>query len=413
MKLLKRIVSLTLIAGVLCSCLLITPTNAEKITNATIESYEQQLEENKKKQEEYLAKLEAMKNDQAAAFEQKAVIDKAIEANLVQKNLIESLIAELETEIEALNEQEILIKNEMENRKQIFLKRMAAMQEEGNASYLDLVLSAKDITDFLSRLDYVNSMLEYDQKLIDELEQDQEKLEVNRAEKETALASQKAAMEALDLEIKKFEDLQAEQQANLDYIASNIKEQQDLIDEGDRLMEELDSDLQNELAEEKRRQELAAEAEKNQQENDPDTTPTPKPPVNNGTYIRPLATGYVSSPFGGRYLNGVWEYHYAVDIAASTGTPIYAVANGTVLRSEWHDSYGYYVIIDHGIDKDGNHIATLYAHMSVKYAVAGTTVNQGDVIGLVGNTGYSFGSHLHFEFRINGVRSDPNPYVPI
>ncbi len=411
MKLLKKIVSLAVITGILCSCFLITPTNADKITNATIESYEQQLAENKKKQEQYLNDLEKLKDNQAAAFEQKAIIDKAIEANLIQRKLIDDLIKELEAEIEELNKQEIKIKEEMESRKQIFLKRMAAMQEEGNASYLDLVLSAKDITDFLSRLDYVNSMLEYDQKLIEDLEKDQEMLNANREEKKTAIASQNALIEQLDIEMEEFKKIEKEQQDNLDAIAANISYQQGLIKDGEQKLEEINVELENELAEEKRRQELEAEAAKKEPVNGDNPNPTPKPPVATGKFMWPLTTGYISSHYGYRTYPDK-DFHGATDIAAPTGTPIYASASGTVLRSEWHDSYGYYVLINHGLDENGNQITTLYAHMSVKFAVAGREVSQGEIIGQVGNTGYSFGSHLHFEYRINGQRVDPEDYVP-
>lgn len=411
MKLLKKVVSLAVITGILCSCFLITPTNADKITNATIESYEQQLAENKKKQEQYLEELKNLQDAQAAAFEQKAIIDKAIEANLVQRNLIDNLIKELEAEIAELDKQEIQLKEEMENRKQIFLKRMAAMQEEGNASYLDLVLSANDITDFLARLDYVNSMLEYDQKLIEDLEKDQEKLNANREEKKTAIASQTALIEQLDLEMEEFKEIEAKQKANLDAIASDINYQQDVINKGNQLLEEINNDIEKELAEEQRRQELAAEAAKKEEQNGDSSNPTPKPPVATGKFMWPLTTGYISSHFGYRTYPDK-DFHGATDIAAPTGTPIYASAGGTVMRSEWHDSYGYYVLINHGLDEKGNQITTLYAHMSVKFAVAGREVTQGEIIGQVGNTGYSFGSHLHFEYRINGQRMDPENYVP-
>ena len=105
-------------------------------------------------------------------------------------------------------------------------------------------------------------------------------------------------------------------------------------------------------------------------------------------------------------LNRYQDYHAATDNAAPHGTEIYASNGGVVLRSEWHDSYGYYVLIDHG-----NGISTLYAHMSLLNVSAGQTVSQGQVIGYVGNTGYSFGAHLHFEYRINGERVDAEQYV--
>lgn len=101
--------------------------------------------------------------------------------------------------------------------------------------------------------------------------------------------------------------------------------------------------------------------------------------------------------------------HRGIDIAWNgiSGTNINAVRSGTVVASGWHDSWGYYVKIDHG-DK----LHTLYAHMistpSVSY---GASVSQGGVIGRVGNTGESYGAHLHFEVYLNGTRVNPRPYL--
>ena len=78
-----------------------------------------------------------------------------------------------------------------------------------------------------------------------------------------------------------------------------------------------------------------------------------------------------------------------------------AAAAGTVIISQWSDSYGYYVVIDHG------NSTTLYAHMSRLNVSVGQYVNQGDTVGNVGSTGLSTGNHLHFEISINGSRIDP------
>ena len=122
-----------------------------------------------------------------------------------------------------------------------------------------------------------------------------------------------------------------------------------------------------------------------------------------------------SSPFPGKnplnYIN--WEYngndHFGMDMTWSgiAGTSISAVKAGTVVRSGWHDSWGYHVKIDHG-----NNLATLYAHMQTSPSVAnGAKVSQGQVIGKVGSTGYSTGPHLHFEVYVNGTRVNPKPYL--
>lgn len=98
--------------------------------------------------------------------------------------------------------------------------------------------------------------------------------------------------------------------------------------------------------------------------------------------------------------------HKGVDLAAPTGTPIYATADGIVGRADWFSSYGLYVSIDHGAD-----LETRYAHMSRLAVAEGDRVNKGDIIGYVGSTGRSTGPHLHYEVRVDGVAVDPIPYM--
>lgn len=98
--------------------------------------------------------------------------------------------------------------------------------------------------------------------------------------------------------------------------------------------------------------------------------------------------------------------HKGVDLAAPTGTPIYATADGVVGRADWFSSYGLFVSLDHGGD-----LETRYAHMSKLAVGAGDTVRKGDIIGYVGSTGRSTGPHLHYEVRIDGVAVNPIPYM--
>ena len=98
--------------------------------------------------------------------------------------------------------------------------------------------------------------------------------------------------------------------------------------------------------------------------------------------------------------------HKGIDLAISAGTPIYAVAGGTVVSSKYDGNYGNCVVIDHG-----NGIQTRYAHASVLRVSAGTVVKQGDLLALVGSTGQSTGNHLHFEVTVNGNRVNPAPYI--
>ena len=112
--------------------------------------------------------------------------------------------------------------------------------------------------------------------------------------------------------------------------------------------------------------------------------------------------GTVTSNFGYRW----GRLHAGIDIGAPTGTPIRAAKSGTVTAADWNGSYGKCVDISHG-----NGEMTRYGHCSQLLVSAGQTVSQGEVIALVGNTGRSTGSHLHFEVRINGTAYDPRNYL--
>ena len=118
-----------------------------------------------------------------------------------------------------------------------------------------------------------------------------------------------------------------------------------------------------------------------------------------------IGSGSFIFPTGNTSLSGFdfSSYHLAIDLAAGTGDPIYASDYGTVVYAGWNDSgYGNLVVIDHG-----NGYETLYAHLSQVYVYCGQGVYQGQVIGSAGDTGRSYGSHLHFEVRLNGGFVNP------
>ena len=122
----------------------------------------------------------------------------------------------------------------------------------------------------------------------------------------------------------------------------------------------------------------------------------------------PVTTARMSSGYGMRThpVLGRRKGHKGVDLAAPTGTPIYATADGTVSRANRFSSYGKYVSIEHG-----GEMQTRYAHMSRIAVAQGDRVRKGDVIGYVGSTGRSTGPHLHYEVRIAGKAVDPAPFM--
>ncbi len=118
--------------------------------------------------------------------------------------------------------------------------------------------------------------------------------------------------------------------------------------------------------------------------------------------------GWVSSPFGSRSspFSRKREFHKGLDIKARAGAAIQAPAKGVVIFAGWHGAYGKTIIINHG-----NGITTRYAHMQRFVLEEGDTIMRGDLIGYVGSTGRSTGTHLHYEVMLNGVCVNPMQYI--
>jgi murein DD-endopeptidase MepM/ murein hydrolase activator NlpD len=123
----------------------------------------------------------------------------------------------------------------------------------------------------------------------------------------------------------------------------------------------------------------------------------------------PSAAGFIW-PVNGVVVSGYgWRWgrmHEGIDISASSGTPIWAAAAGTVIYAGWLGGYGNLVVVDHG-----NGLSTAYAHASAILVGVGQQVAQGETVSLVGSTGNSSGPHLHFEVRVNGAAVDPLLYL--
>lgn len=124
--------------------------------------------------------------------------------------------------------------------------------------------------------------------------------------------------------------------------------------------------------------------------------------------LMPVEIARMSSDFGMRThpVLGSRRNHNGVDLAAPTGTPVYATADGYVARASRWSSYGNYIQIEHGGD-----MHTRYAHLSGYNVAEGQYVRKGELIGFVGSTGRSTGPHLHYEVRVAGQAVDPRPYM--
>lgn len=123
--------------------------------------------------------------------------------------------------------------------------------------------------------------------------------------------------------------------------------------------------------------------------------------------IMPVETSRLSSSYGMRNhpVLGGRRAHKGIDLAAPTGTPIHATADGVVEMADWFGGYGLYVQLGHGGD-----LETRYGHMSRIAVAPGQSVRKGEIIGYVGSTGRSTGPHLHYEVRVNGEAVNPTAY---
>ncbi len=360
---------------------------AEAASDANLQAMENKLESIKKQKEEIAKKMAAAKADRAEAVRYKSYIDQQI--NIVNEEVatITDLIAELERKI--LENDEEIIQAQLERTRQIenFKQVMLLTYEGGSASYLEMILGAEDFYDFLTRVERVSALMDYCRTVMDEMKVLENKLEAAREELEASKKAQLSYKNELGEKQKELSRLDAENENYLNSLKSDINKYNATYDSYAVAEREIDAQIEKYL--------------KDLQEKE------------NSSYIGgefiwpvPLSHKRVSSGFGNRILNGKKDYHTGIDIPAPKGTNIYASNGGKVLTATSHYSYGNYVLIDHGGGK-----ATLYAHASRLNCKVGDVVKQGDVIAFVGNTGNSYGNHLHFEVRVNGAKQDPLNYV--
>ena len=363
----------------------IEPVHAAKLTDSKVQSFEAELA----KKEEEMAKLKrsiATANSEAEKkLAEKNQLDAEVNLLISKIDLTTEFIAELEASI-AEKDGEISDKQTAyEEKYALFKERLRVTHEEGQASYLEMLLGAESLADFLSRIDRIGAMLEYDNRIMRELKEEKSSLESIR----TDFSTQKQKNEELLASLKKDK---AELDQKVKQAASFInKYQNDAVMYKNMYEKALEE-------EEKLQEELQAYLEELQKKLNSKYV--------GGTFMWPVPLDYtrVSSEYGYRInpITGKNELHNGIDIPASYGTYIYASNAGKVTISSSHYSYGNYIMIDHG----GGY-ATLYAHCSKLLVSVGTQVKKGQVIAYVGSTGYSTGNHLHFSLYENNKHTDP------
>lgn len=394
--------------------------------------------------EKILAELEAKKGDSEAYLKELDAKVSDIANNIYALNQqIDQKNTEINTTQELISKTEVEISEQYEAMK----LRIQYMYENGNASYISMILDSKSIGDFLNRAEYITELTSYDRQMLEELQAKKNEVEAAKASLDKQLAdlqvlqedaeAEKAAteqlMEAKNQEIAQVNASITDAQNQIHDLENDIAAQQELVSEMESIeaRRKAEEESRKKAEEESRKaaeeesKRKAAEAAsraakkgsskadtttKGQEATTSKSNTSTNQTTSNGKFIWPLTSNtYISSyfsmrnnPFGG---SGT-EFHNGIDIPASTGTAVMAVSGGQVAWSSLSSSAGNWIGIDHG-----NGIYSVYMHMSSRLVKEGDYVTAGQTIGLVGSTGRSTAPHLHLSIRLNGSYVDPLDYV--
>ena len=305
---------------------------------------------------------------------------------------------------------------ELADKQELFETRIRVMYENGDTSYMEVVLNSESFGDMLDNIEIVSQIMDYDKGVVaeytairDSIQEMEESLEADRKQ-------QKEYKESLEVEKEGLEADRADLQAMLAKIENDSEYAQkvsdQLADEQDEISNEI-AELSRKEAEAAARKRAAASSSSSSSSSRGSSSSSSSSNYSSGgsgSLIWPCPTyTYISSEFGGRVspITGKWQGgHKGMDIASGKGNPVIAAASGTVVKSYLSSSYGNYIVISHG-----GGLMTAYAHMTRRLVSVGDTVAAGQQIGTVGSTGNSTGNHLHFEVYENGTAVNPRNYV--
>lgn len=368
--------------------------------------------------------LDKLQGQVNSKLEEKELLEQQISVLSAQIVNTEALIAEYDVQISDKQVELEDAQAKEEEYYQLFCARFRDMEEEGSVSYWSILFSSASFSDLLDRINFVSEVVQYDNQIVDQLQdardavaQAKSDLETQQAEQQQAkadletqkadLADDEAAVDEAIAEINSQKDVYASQLADVQAQASELEDQ----------IASAQAEYERQVAAEKAAAEkaaaekAAADAKKNESTKTDDAKKDDSSSGSSSSssgFTWPCSSHRITSYFGKRNspTAGASTYHKGIDIGASSGSAIYAAASGTVVTAGYSSSAGNYVTISHG-----NGISTTYMHCSALYVSSGDSVSQGQTIAAVGSTGISTGPHLHFAVIVNGSYQNPLNYV--
>ena len=379
------------LAFVICSFSILHYVYAEEATNNTntntnqTTSLQEEREQIQNQINEASGQLEDVQSDLTENLQQVEKLDEKIASAQAELDELNAKIEELQTSMEEVQAKLEVAEENYNKQKTLLDNRLIAVYESSDTQYLDVLLSSKSISEFLSNYFLITELAAYDTELLEEMEAKKDEIETSKKQIE-AQQEQLGTIKANQTKTAKvLENTKSVRENFIAKLSDEEKAIQAQIDEYNARFDEINKEIlalaQGSIASEYIGGELA--------------WPVPG-------YTR------ISSNYGMRThpITGVYKLHTGVDISAPMGANFIAANDGIVTKASYNSAYGNMVIIDHG-----GGVSTLYAHGSEILVEVGQTVTRGQEVLKVGSTGYSTGPHAHFEVRLNGVVTDPLPYI--
>ena len=402
-----KIISQRIIGIILIVMLLASTDISLAVSESEINEQKKQQNQINNKITETEEKKKDVENEKSETLKQVESINSQIDNYETQINDLDIKISEANVKIKEEEQKLSEAEQSYKEQEELIKKRMVAIYMSGDTSYLDVLLSSKSLTDFISSYYLVSEVTQMDSELLEKIQKQKE--EIENAKKE--IENSKATLTASKTEKESVNSQLKTAKTEKDKYVSQLSDQEKELEQEIQTLKEDNAKItsaisQAQIAYKKQLEELKKQQEKNNSNSSNNSTNNSSNSGNkknnntgastgSGYFMRPVSGGSIST--NGYYSSG--KFHGAIDYAISAGTPVYAAAAGVVMVTDnLPNSYGTYVVIQHA-----NGMQSYYGH-GTRGSICvspGQTVSKGQKIMLSGSTGNSSGPHLHFELRLS------------